>query len=1389
MANNGSPAYTYLWSPSGSNAVTASNLTAGTYTVTVTDANGCSISSTVVITQPTVLVAIGSTVTNVLCNGGSDGSASVAANGGVPGYTYLWSPSGGNGVTASNLTAGTYTVTVTDSHGCTITSTVVITQPTVLVANGSTVTNVLCNGGNNGSASVIANGGSPGYTYAWAPSGGNGITAGNLTAGTYTVTVTDSHGCIITSTAVITQPTVLAANASTITNVLCNGGAIGSVTVAANGGTQGYTYLWSPSGGNGVTASNLAAGTYTITVTDANGCTIISATSVTQPTSLTVNGSTIANVLCNGGNNGSATVMANNGSPAYTYLWSPSGGNGVTASNLIEGTYTVTVSDANGCSITSTAVITQPAVLAANASMVANVLCNGGVDGYATVAVNGGTPGYTYLWTPSGGNGITASNLTADIYTVTITDSHGCTITSAAVITQPAILVANASAISHVLCNGGNNGTGTVTTNGGTPSYTYLWSPLGGNAATAINLSAGTYTITITDANGCSITSTTIITQPSLLTVNATTLNNISCSNASNGIAMVAAGGGTGSYTYLWSPSGGNGTTASNLNSNIYTVTVTDDNGCIQTSTTSITQTNPVVSNIFSSTNVTCNGNNDGQAIVTAGGGAGTYTYLWSPSGGNSATANNLLAGNYTVTITDTNGCSSISTVAITQPAILTSNGSTITNVSCFPGNNGSATVATNGGTPNYTYQWSPTGGNAVTANNLTAGTYTVTVTDANGCSITSTAIITQPTILAASGATITNISCFPGNNGSATVATNGGTPNYTYQWSPTGGNAVTANNLTAGIYTVTVTDANGCSITSTAIITQPTILAANGATITDVSCFAGNNGQATVNVAGGTGAYTYSWIPSGGNSATANNLSANTYTVVVTDANGCLATTMALITQPPALAAAINSTVNIICNGGNNGSTSILANGGTPPYNYSWSPTGGNAAVASNLTAGNYSVTITDAHGCSVIRTVSITQPSPVTLTVNGAATICISQSATIAAVAGGGITPYTYQWSNGAVTASQSVSPAATTNYTVLVTDANGCTVSQSLIITVHPPLNVNANATPPMCAGNTGIVSATAGGGNGGPYTYLWSNGRTTPSFTDNPAVTTTYTVTINDGCSPPVQTTATLIVSPVPVIGFTPHNAAACIPESVNFADTANLIPGATYLWNFGDGTTSTDINPSHVYTNPGQYSVMLTIITAQGCSNTLSLTNIVTAYALPTADFTVPQELSLDEAALIHFNNLSSGSDAWNWDFGDNSNSSTVFNPSHSYTDTGVYTIQLIAMSPGGCPDTAYRTIHVAGEFSIFIPNSFTPNGDGSNDTFTAFGEDIRDFDMWILERWGGKIFHSTSLAEPWDGTYFRDGNICQSDVYVYKIVVHDFHGKEHIFIGHVTLVR
>ncbi|AWA31310.1 hypothetical protein HYN48_15090 [Flavobacterium magnum] len=1050
VASGGTAPYTYSWSPSGGTAATASNLTAGTYTCTITDATGCTKNEVFTITQPTAAISNTVSQTNVLCFGASTGSATVVASGGTGSYTYLWSPSGGTAATASNLAAGNYSVRITDANGCFKDQAFTITQPTAAISNTVSQTNVLCFGASTGSATVVASGGTGSYTYLWSPSGGTAATASNLAAGNYSVRITDANGCFKDQAFTITQPTAPISNTVSQTNVLCFGSATGSATVIASGGTGSYTYLWSPSGGTAATASNLAAGNYSVRITDANGCFKDQAFTITQPTAAISNTVSQTNVLCFGASTGSATVVASGGTGSYTYLWSPSGGTAATASNLAAGNYSVRITDANGCFKDQAFTITQPTAALSNTVSQTNVLCFGASTGSATVVASGGTGSYTYLWSPSGGTAATASNLAAGNYSVRITDANGCFKDQAFTITQPTAPISNTVSQTNVLCFGASTGSATVVASGGTGSYTYLWSPSGGTAATASNLAAGNYSVRITDANGCFKDQAFTITQPTAPISNTVSQTNVLCFGASTGSATVVASGGTGSYTYLWSPSGGNAATASNLAAGNYSVRITDANGCFKDQAFTITQPTAAISNTVSQTNVLCFGASTGSATVVASGGTGSYTYLWSPSGGTAATASNLAAGNYSVRITDANGCFKNQAFTITQPTAPISNTVSQTNVLCFGASTGSATVVASGGTGSYTYLWSPSGGNAATASNLAAGNYSVRITDANGCFKDQAFTITQPTAAISNTVSQTNVLCFGASTGSATVVASGGTGSYTYLWSPSGGTAATASNLAAGNYSVRITDSNGCFKNQAFTITQPTAAISNTVSQTNVLCFGSATGSATVVASGGTGSYTYLWSPSGGTAATASNLAAGNYSVRITDANGCFKDQAFTITQPTAAISNTVSQTNVLCFGAWTGSATVVASGGTGSYTYLWSPSGGTAATASNLAAGNYSVRITDSNGCFKDQAFTITQPTVLGNSFSQTSISCYGETdATATVIATGGTAPYTYSWSpsGGNAATATNLAPG---NYSCTITDASGCSKTQNFTVT---------------------------------------------------------------------------------------------------------------------------------------------------------------------------------------------------------------------------------------------------------------------------------------------------------------------------------------------------
>lgn len=492
-------------------------------------------------------------------------------------------------------------------------------------------------------------------------------------------------------------------------------------------------------------------------------------------------------------------------------------------------------------------------------------------------------------------------------------------------------------------CFGGSTGSASAVPVNGTPPFTYSWSPSGGNSFNATNLTAGSYTITVTDSNNLTASATVTIGEPDEILANAAQVN-VSCKGAANGSITAAPTGGTAPYTYLWS-TGNTTTSISSLVPGPYSLTITDSKGCTKTENYDITEPDTLIVSNTSQTDVSSYGGNDGSATVGVTGGTLPYAYSWSPSGGTSSTATGLTAGTYTVTVTDKNGCSTTQSFTITQPIPLMTDSVSQTNVSCKGGNNGTATINAMGGNPPYTYLWSPSGGTNATGTGLSAGTYTVLVKDSSGNTITESFTITEPNILTITQGTITNVNCHGLNTGSITVTVNGGTAPYSYNWSNGSINAV-ADNLVAGTYMLKITDANGCTATQSFTVTEPPVLSASQGTITHVSCNGNTDGSATVNVSGGTPPYTYIW--SNGQTGTSiANLPGGTYTVTVTDTNNCTATQSFAINEPAFVHPPVTTNQNFCAS--QNATISDLVASGTNVKWYSTS-TGGSALAANTL-------------------------------------------------------------------------------------------------------------------------------------------------------------------------------------------------------------------------------------------------------------------------------------------------------------------------------------------------------------------------------------------------------------------------------------------------------
>jgi hypothetical protein len=1137
-----------------SSAGDVTGVSAGSATITyaINSTNGCQNAATKIMTvnavPSTVLSVSGSTT---FCQG-SNVSLTASA-----GSTYLWN----NGATTAAILAsapGTYNVTVTNTNGCSSVSTnqlvTVYANPTAVIStNGSTN---LCTGG---SITLMA---SPNSSYLWS----TGETSSSITAtaaGSFTVTVTNANGCSATSTATnvvvnsIPSAVVTASGPTTI----CSGN---NVVLSATS-VAGNTYQWSKngvliSGATNVSCTATTSGTYTVTVTNASGCSVTSANipvSVIQATAATItpSGSTS---LCSGS---SVVLTANSGA---SYLWST----GATTPSITVNTadnYTVTVTNSSGCSATST--ITPVVINAAPAATITaggpTTFCQG-----ANVVLTA-SAGATYLWS----NGATTSSITASTpgtYSVLITNASGCASTSAgtAITVNAAPNASITASSSTTFCTGGSV---TLTASAGA---SYLWSN-GATSASIIVNTAGARTVTVTNAAGCSATSTaTTVVVNAIPTATITAAGPTSICSGST-VALTAS---TGS-SYLWS----NGATTAGIVANTsgnYTVTVYNANGCSVTSTpTTVTVNNPSVANISTSGSTTfCQG---GSVVLTA---TPASSYLWN-TGATTQTITASTSGNYSVTLTNASGCTSTSPVTVvTANSIPTATITAAGPLSFCQG--GSVTLTAS---PATNYSWS----NGATTSSITvstAGAYTVLVANNSGCSTTSAA--TTVVVNALPAATITaggSLSLCAGSSVNLTSSTGS-----TYLWS-NGATTQTIAASVAGNYTVQVTNASGCSSTSAVSSVQVNTLPTPSVTTIGSTTIC-QGSTVTLTTSNGPG-LSYQWINNGTNipGATAASFVANTagnYTVQVTNAAGCSGTSTAsnVVVNALPVASISNSGSNTICAGS---SVSLTASGGTA---YAWSNGATTAAIAVNAT-GNYTVQVSNAAGCtsSASSTITVVTPTAASITANGPTTFCAGQNVTLTANPGA-----SYVWSTGETTASITVS--ASNNISVQVGYANGCSSTSAIMpITLNtlPTASITANGVTSFCPGSSVTLTASSGS------SYLWTNGATTNSIVVSSSGSYGVSVTNAAGCIAAATPTA-ITVFAAPTASITASGPTSfCQGTSINL--TANA--GSTYVWSNGQTTSSISV------ASAGNYTV--TVTNADGCT-AVSSSVPVSVNAVPVA---------------------------------------------------------------------------------------------------------------------------------------------------------------------------
>ncbi len=1230
------------------------------------------------------------------------------------------------------------------------------------------------------------------------------------------------------TTPIYSRPTLTATS-----SVLCGGSTSGSITATALNGTPVYRFqLLNPPAGyalpttlssssNSVTFLGLPQGSYHFLMEDS--CHI----SADFDATVGVYGFTPSfERFCNGDVRLSLPDISN-----ASFVWQNASGGTIGTNhevrffNLAAGNYFVTVTTNNGCTFTHTiavpAAACPPVLAVAGANQV-------GLSNNFTLAANPATNGATGVWTQLGGlaqaiftnanNPTTTVNLpTPGTYALVWTidgGTCGCISSDTVLVTQCVITDSLRATLNPTppACNSTGAQIAIVPDASANPaSWQYTWSYNNLHSSTISGLPAGTYTVTITDGRPCAL--------PLILSVTVNNFSNtqinsmVSCNGGRNGSATVFVLGGIPPYTYQWNiaPPMAVGNSINNVTAGVYTVSITDATNCTTVRNITITEPLGMVLQLSQQPTFCYHSCNGGVRVDTIIGGAPPYNYSWS-NGYVLRSFNNQCAGVYTVTVTDINGCTKSASIIITQPDTLLINLTAITPANCTNADGGANVVAT-GGNGGYIYYWDNTNP-AATATNLTSGMHSVLVRDAKGCERRDSILINaSPAILATiTSASIEESKCVGSCTGKITLTTitNGVAP-YHFLWS-NGDTQITADSLCANnLYTVTVSDAVGCTATAFANMTEIPALIMGTPQVRNVNCYQESNGRVETGNSGGTPPYHYLWS-NGRQNDSLLNIRAGIYTITVTDMNNCAISRIITVTEPPELTAHIENLNPILCNGERTGDLTAIVAGGSPDYLYRYN-TQAFASVVPNLAGiggGNYTVTVTDSHNCSIITSFRVDDPLPIILTfptVRDAGCYGAVSGFIIANTVGGTGNPrfYHYDWSVPSSN-NDTLRNILGGTYTATVTDANGCKQTLSATIaTKTAPVIDSVHLHQPVCNGySDGSIKIFVSQGIP-PYTYRW-NPNPQASVIDSIWLVRSgyYYVTVTDavGC---FHTNRFALMQPFPIVANVTALPPICYDTptgTIIISAVQNTQPLGSEVFSIG----SLIFDTAHIYTNLAPNEYLVTIKDSTGC--VLQKTVYISSGLPFTVDIGGDQVINLGDTLYLkaRLNTFSAVQYEWQiLDYKKNilqiTNGSDVTRyfktliTERVLLNSGGYAV-VIATDSFGCVAIDTMRFFLKDRYDIYIPNIFTPNNDGVNDLFTAYGgASAKEIAlMRVFDRWGELIYENTNLPlgstrsrEAWDGT-FKD-QLLNNSVFSYYIEIDFIDHTHQIFVGDVTLKR
>ena len=1381
------------------------NLIAGTYTVDVTDDEGCVVSVPFDVTEPELL-QVDLSFEDPICFGQPSGSITLIVSGGSAPYSIEWVELGVfDELSQSDLPSGDYNILITDTKGCEESLTVNLEGPLEITVV-ETINPVFCNGESTGSIELEVTNPIGNLNVLWV---GNVINTSdlnqfNLQAGPYEVTLTDDNGCEFNGAYEILESPEFEVN-ETIINPLCFGEQ-GEISIEINGGQEPYEVSWAElEAPNQQTITDLPTGTYTVTVVDENLCEvtasyeitlsdeIIVTVEVTQPDCILQSG-TIEIVNITGGTTPSGALNE------YTIDWTGINAQGQTlVSELNLGEYAVTISDDSDCEVTEFFIIDESDLLEVTETVMP-VFCFGGNEGSIELELFGATEPLDVVWTGEVANNsdLNQFNLSAGSYSLDILDGAGCNFSAIYEVTEGAEIEIT-ELITQPGCPGTLGSIEITELTGGTNPYSFIWLEVDAPDQNLIeNLESGDYTIQVTDNTNCIIQEVYTITEPGVIEVSSE-VTDVLCNGANTGSMSVNIDSDNPIEDISWFDDGvlltdGLINTIENLSSGMYSVEITDDQGCSVSETILISETEALLISADVS-GVNCLGDSNGSILITVTGGLEPYTLTWSGPveiANNQYSPANLTTGDYIASITDDEGCNASQEFSVLSPDSLSIN-ETITNESCFGNGDGVIALELIGGTEPFTIDWIDSDVDLETLTNLSPGEYSVIITEGNGCQLIETYEV-ESTSQLVEEIEITNM-CFgePGT-GAINILVAGEASSYSISWTGNGlvSDQTSITDLNEGCYTLEVLDANSCLYVEEICITSLDEIILNTSVIGN-ECFADEQGQIELEVSGGEPDYSVEWLNSDAefvsDQLTVTQLATGVYTANITDNSGCMASTTASITSSPQLTAEVSETP-IICFGDENGALDIVYSGGVGALTLNWTGPNGFTSEGdqnSDLDNGDYCYEVVDFIGCVISDCYALNDPDSLNLgqTVNIINCFGANDGAVSLEVSGG-YAPYTAVWAlNGApFSTDEDISELAAGEYTLVLSDSMGCVIADTFTVSELTQFTVNFdNIVGASCdISLDGAFEVTVSGGML-DYSYSWVLNGTEESTEEDPSELNAgdYQLTVTDGneCTTEIASVIIPVIGTVEII--VPENISWCFTEDLQLIEPISAV-AESLEWTSPPSTDVLSTTSSVFFQEePGVYELVLT-----GSDGPCVVTSIieVTIYETPLADAGEDQEAELGDEVILGGNPTTEDLNTVVWIPSELLDESSLFNPSY-LVENSIQNFVLTVTSPEGCINEDSTQVILYPE--VDIHSGFTPNSDNIND-FWVIGnlQNYPSIEVWIYNRWGEELFYSQGYNQPWDGTY--NGNNLPIGTYYYVI---DFNkpGFELTTDGPVTILR